>query len=282
MMIATAAAQASSAHVVGAVSSTSSRHTSRGNHKLSSACLSPSVLSCHQPHHHPQRSSSLASGVGRRRRPLHGASSSISTTRLQGLFGGRGDKSGGDANGAAGSSPNNINQKLETFPKDYAQLVTQAQRALQAALDNGVDLMEIQFPPGGLDSVPGDVEGNTENNLTVQYLRGICSQFERNKTAKTTRVFFPDPIEQSLALTGAAPSPDGVRPPENSQTIAMFADFPGRTDYLEAPDFLSVSGLDKLLNKRVTLEKRVKASDTAGLYKFTLSLESAWFQPSKP
>jgi len=152
--------------------------------------------------------------------------------------------------------------QLVTFPKDYAQLVSQAQKALQAALDDGVPLMEIQFPPGGLEGVPGDVEGNTENNLTVRHLRGICAQFERNKTAKTTRVFFPDPVEQSLALTGAAPSPDGVRPPQNAQTLAMFADFPGHTDYLEEPDFLSVSGLDKLLNKRVTLDRRVVATDT--------------------
>ena len=141
-------------------------------------------------------------------------------------------------------------------------MIAQCQRAVQAALDDGVPLMEIQFPPGGLDTAPGDVEGNVENNLTVTHLRGICAQFERNETAKTTRVYFPDPIERSLALTGAAPTPDGVRPPENAQTKAQFANFPGPVDYLEAPDFLSVSGLDKLLNKRVTLDERVKPTDT--------------------
>ena len=75
-------------------------------------------------------------------------------------------------------------------------------------------------------------------------------------------MYFPDPVERSLALTGAAPTPDGVRPPENAQTKAQFANFPGPVDYLEAPDFLSVSGLDKLLNKRVTLDERVKPTDT--------------------
>ena len=151
---------------------------------------------------------------------------------------------------------------ITPFPKDYDQMIAQCQRAVQAALDDGVPLMEIQFPPGGLDTAPGDVEGNVENNLTVTHLRGICAQFERNKTAKTTRVYFPDPVERSLALTGAAPTPDGVRPPENAQTKAQFANFPGPVDYLEAPDFLSVSGLDKLLNKRVTLDERVKPTDT--------------------
>ena len=80
--------------------------------------------------------------------------------------------------------------------------MTQCQKALQAGLDDGLGLMEIQFPPGGLETAPGDVEGNMESNLTVQHLRGICAQFERNKTAKTTRVFFPDPIEAKLARTG--------------------------------------------------------------------------------
>mmetsp|Transcript_34988 Transcript_34988/g.85749 ORF Transcript_34988/g.85749 Transcript_34988/m.85749 type:complete len:268 (-) Transcript_34988:2036-2839(-) len=134
---------------------------------------------------------------------------------------------------------------------------------MQAALDDGVPLMEIQFPPAGLESVEGDAEGNAENNLTVQHLRGICTQFERNKTAATTRVFFPDPIEMFLARTGAAPSPDGVRPPEPSQTRAMFADYPGPLDYLEAPTIFSVSGLDKLLGKHVSVAERVPSTDTA-------------------
>lgn len=174
-------------------------------------------------------------------------------------FFGRGEKTTASGKGGPASS-----SQLVPFPKDYDQLVSQAQRALQAALDDGVPLMEMQFPPAGLDTVPGDVEGNAENNCTVQHLRGICAQFERNKTAATTRVFFPDPIERSLALTGAsAGTTDGVRAPENAETEAMFADWKGTTDYLESPDFLSVSGLDKLLNKRVTLDKRTKKTDTA-------------------
>ena len=123
--------------------------------------------------------------------------------------------------------------------------------------------MELQFPPGGLDTVPGDVEGNVENNLTTAHLRGVCAQFERTKTSDTTRVFFPDPVERNIALTGAANTPDGVRPPDNAQTRAHFADWAGGVDFLENPDFFSVSGLDKVLNKRVSLSDRV-ASSTAG------------------
>ena len=147
---------------------------------------------------------------------------------------------------------------LVPFPKDYDQMIAQCQKALQSALDDGVPLMELQFPPGGLDSVPGDVEGNVENNLTTAHLRGICAQFERNKTSDTTRVFFPDPVERNIALTGAANTPDGVRPPDNAQTRAYFANWAGGVDFLEAPDFLSVSGLDKVLTKRVSLSDRVK------------------------
>ena len=97
---------------------------------------------------------------------------------------------GADEGASSKSSPK-AGGALTPFPKDYAQMVSQCQKALQAGLDDGLGLMEIQFPPGGLETAPGDVEGNMESNLTVQHLRGICAQFERNKTAKTTRVFFP-------------------------------------------------------------------------------------------
>ena len=145
-------------------------------------------------------------------------------------------------------------------------MVTQCQKALQAGLDDGLGLMEIQFPPGGLETAPGDVEGNMESNLTVQHLRGICAQFERNKTAKTTRVFFPDPIEAKLARTGFELGRRGsVRAPSNSETRAWFApnNWPGPVDFLESPSFLSVSGLDKVLNKRVSTWNKAKDDGTS-------------------
>ena len=161
--------------------------------------------------------------------------------------------------GSSGDGKKSSSDKsLTPFPKDYDQMISQCQKALQSALDDNVPLMEIQFPPGGLDSVPGDVEGNTENNLTTLYLRGICSQFFFFFTAANTRIFFPDSTERNIALSGASNTPDGVRPPDNAQTQATFGDWPGAVDFLEAPDFLSVSGLDKILNKRISLSDSVK------------------------
>ena len=57
--------------------------------------------------------------------------------------------------------------------------------------------------------------------------------------------------------------PEGIRAPEQSETKAQFADWKGRIDYVDDPNFLSVSGLDKLLNKKVSIAKRMKADDKA-------------------
>ena len=71
-------------------------------------------------------------------------------------------------------------------------MIAQCQKALQAALDDGVRLMELRSPRRAIDTVPGDVEGNVENiKKTTAHLRGVCAQFERTKTSDTTRVFFP-------------------------------------------------------------------------------------------
>ena len=43
---------------------------------------------------------------------------------------------------------------LVPFPKDYDQMIAQCQKALQAALDDGVPLMELQFPPAGSTPSP--------------------------------------------------------------------------------------------------------------------------------
>jgi hypothetical protein len=67
-----------------------------------------------------------------------------------------------------------------------------------------------------------------------------------------------------------------IRPPEQTQTRAMFADFPGRADYIDDPDFFSVSGLDKIMNKRVSVTQRaVKRDDTA----FVVAYPSAGAYP---
>ena len=41
------------------------------------------------------------------------------------------------------------------FPQDYAEAVRQAQSSTKAALGNGEELIEIEFPASGLSSVSG-------------------------------------------------------------------------------------------------------------------------------
>ena len=73
-------------------------------------------------------------------------------------------------------------------------MVQQARQALQKAREDGVDLGEIQFPPGGLDLAPGDLEGNVECTLTATVLRKIFARDERRR--KNYRlVSRPDGIE---------------------------------------------------------------------------------------
>ena len=152
---------------------------------------------------------------------------------------------------------------LTTFPSDYAAMERQCRRALKAAVGDGVDLCELQFPPGGLDLAPGDLEGNVECNLTTERLRGVCRVFAELGVENTTRVLFPDPTEMRLAMTGASPTPDGIRAPEQSETRAMFRDWKGRVDYVDAPNFMSVSGFDKILGTKKSIATRVRADDSA-------------------
>ena len=56
-------------------------------------------------------------------------------------------------------------------PRDYDELVEQLQRATVAAVDAGEELIEIEFPPSGLASVPGDAEGANEMTYNMDYLK---------------------------------------------------------------------------------------------------------------
>ena len=102
-----------------------------------------------------------------------------------------------------------------------------------------------------------------ENNLTTAHLRGVCAQFERTKTSDTTRVFFPDPVERNIALTGAGEHARRRAAAGQRADESALCGLGGRGRFPRNPDFLSVSGLDKVLNKRVSLSDRV-ASSTAG------------------
>lgn len=93
----------------------------------------------------------------------------------------------------------------------------QAQTATQAALADGCKLIEIEFPPTSLSSVPGvwgagvsprlqrgkrwcaelpllwragDGEGANEMTYSLQYLRKFCRSFQDQ--ASSIRIFFPD------------------------------------------------------------------------------------------
>ena len=85
------------------------------------------------------------------------------------------------------------------FPADYDVMVQQARQALQKAREDGVDLGEIQFPPGGLDLGPGDLEGNVECTLTATVLRKILRGM---KEEEKITVLFKDPTELKLAKRG--------------------------------------------------------------------------------
>lgn len=99
---------------------------------------------------------------------------------------------------SAASNPGETNP----FPQDYNQAIKQAQDATLAALADGAELIEVEFPTASLSSVSGDAEGANEMNFSLRFLR----QFLRGsleQRAATTRVFFPDDKELKLAREGA-------------------------------------------------------------------------------
>ena len=66
------------------------------------------------------------------------------------------------------------------------------QAATQAAIKDGHMLLEIDFPPSGLDSVAGDGEGQNEMTRSLEYLRRFLIMFQVSSSAGKTRVFFPE------------------------------------------------------------------------------------------
>ena len=82
------------------------------------------------------------------------------------------------------------------FPEDYDEMAQQARQAVTRAIEDGIELGEIQFPPGGLDLAPGDLEGNVECTLTATVLRKILRGM---KEERKINVLFPDPTELKLA-----------------------------------------------------------------------------------
>ncbi|CAL6416509.1 unnamed protein product [Bathycoccus prasinos] len=196
------------------------------------------------------------------------ASSSSSKKKQPPLFGRFGGKkvevilppSRALGSGRTTISKNTNGGRQYPFPADYDVMVQQARQALQKAREDGVDLGEIQFPPGGLDLAPGDLEGNVECTLTATVLRKILRGM---KEEEKITVLFPDPTELKLAKRGQTGmcAPDGVAPPEVFQTDPLFEDWRGELNYLDDPNAFSVSGLDKIFGKSATVNDRVDINE---------------------
>eukprot|EP00252_Welwitschia_mirabilis_P020915 TRINITY_DN5233_c0_g1_i2.p1 TRINITY_DN5233_c0_g1~~TRINITY_DN5233_c0_g1_i2.p1 ORF type:complete len:239 (+),score=48.72 TRINITY_DN5233_c0_g1_i2:122-838(+) len=89
--------------------------------------------------------------------------------------------------------------KNVSFPRDYDELLEQACKATHLALEDSKQLLEIEFPTAGLDSVAGDAEGVIEMNSSMSLIREFCEQLVRPEEAVHTRIFFPEAKEVEVA-----------------------------------------------------------------------------------
>lgn len=83
-----------------------------------------------------------------------------------------------------------------SFPLDYPEAIKQARKSTEDALDDGFELIEVDFPTNSLDSVAGDAEGANEMTYSSEYLRSFSRSFLDR--AEKTRIFFPDKKEMEL------------------------------------------------------------------------------------
>ncbi|CAK9153278.1 unnamed protein product [Ilex paraguariensis] len=85
------------------------------------------------------------------------------------------------------------------FPIDYSELLEQAKEATELALKDEKQLMEIEFPTAGLESVTGDGEGGIEMTGSMQLIREFCNLFIIPEKVTRTRIFFPEANEVTFA-----------------------------------------------------------------------------------
>lgn len=85
------------------------------------------------------------------------------------------------------------------FPSDYDELLKQAKEATELAVKSNKQLMEIEFPTSGLDSVPGDGEGGIEMTGSLQLIREYCDLVVSPEKTTRTRVFLPEANEVAFA-----------------------------------------------------------------------------------
>ncbi|XP_031282505.1 protein LOW PSII ACCUMULATION 3, chloroplastic-like [Pistacia vera] len=125
------------------------------------------------------------------------------------------------------------------FPGDYPELLEQAKNAAELAAKDGKQLMEIEFPTAGLDSVPGDGEGGIEMTGSMMLIREFCDQFVTPEKATRTRIFFPEANEVKFARQSA------------------FEGASFNLDYLTKPSFFEDFGF----TEKVKMADRVKPED---------------------
>ncbi|EOY25287.1 Domain of Uncharacterized protein function isoform 2 [Theobroma cacao] len=124
------------------------------------------------------------------------------------------------------------------FPSDYIDLLKQAKKATELALKDGKQLMEIEFPTAGLESVPGDGEGGNEMTDSMQLIREFCDILVTPEKARQTRIFFPEANEVKFA-----------------RQVFEGASF--KLDYLTKPSFFEDFGF----SEKVKMADRVKPDD---------------------
>jgi len=136
-------------------------------------------------------------------------------------------------------------------PHPSPPLIRQAPRGTRAALAAGHDLIEVEFPPSGLRSVPGDGEGANEMTANAGFLRSYAAMFNRDATS--TAVFFPDAKEMALAMQGSTadgglgfnvPLAPVQRPAEDLAPSFSPETSRFRLSYLTSPSGLGDMGID--------------------------------------
>ncbi|KAJ6933259.1 protein LOW PSII ACCUMULATION 3 [Populus alba x Populus x berolinensis] len=125
------------------------------------------------------------------------------------------------------------------FPRDYEELLDQAKKATEFAWEDNKQLMEIEFPTAGLESVPGDGEGGIEMTGSMQLIREFCDRFVSPEKTTRTRIFFPEANEVKFARQSAF---------EGSSL---------KLDYLTKPSFFEDFGFVE----KVKMTDRVKLED---------------------
>lgn len=125
------------------------------------------------------------------------------------------------------------------FPRDYTELLEQAKEATGMAFADNKQLMEIEFPTAGLQSVPGDGEGGIEMTGSMELIRLFCDLFVSPEKATKTRIFFPEANEVTFARNSA------------------FGGASFKLDYLTKPSFFEDFGF----MEKVKMADRVKPDD---------------------